>query len=189
VDEATWLKSRDPMKMLKLLQDRASVRKLRLFVCAEIRRVLNSENPNAAEAIDWGERLADGEVTWQDVENFHDRCRQQFLTTAEDIRLFAVQVASCRPKEVRAVCDLARCIFGNPFQSTSIDPEVLRWSEGTVPRLAQSIYEDRRWEALPILGDALEDAGCDEPAVLAHCRHRGPHARGCHVLDLILGKE
>jgi len=54
--------------------------------------------------------------------------------------------------------------------------------------LAQRIYEDRTFEHLPILADALEDAGCTEATILDHCRGPGPHVRGCHVLDVLLGK-
>jgi hypothetical protein len=55
--------------------------------------------------------------------------------------------------------------------------------------IAEAIYADRRFEDLPILADALEEAGCTDDAILRHCRGPGPHMRGCHVLDLILGKE
>jgi hypothetical protein len=59
----------------------------------------------------------------------------------------------------------------------------------TVIQFAQQIYEDRAFDRLPILADALEDAGCTNPAILDHCRGPGPHARGCWVVDLLLGKD
>jgi hypothetical protein len=80
------------------------------------------------------------------------------------------------------------CVFGNPFRPTTIDPGWLAWNNGAVEKLARTIYEDRRWEIMPILGDALEDALCDNRAILDHCRGPGPHVRGCWVVDLILGK-
>jgi hypothetical protein len=55
--------------------------------------------------------------------------------------------------------------------------------------LAQGIYDERAFERLPILADALEDAGCTDAAILVHCRGPGPHVRGCWVVDLILGKQ
>jgi hypothetical protein len=58
-----------------------------------------------------------------------------------------------------------------------------------VRTLAGSIYEDRGFDRLPILADALEEAGCTEAELLAHLRGRGPHVRGCWVLDLLLGKK
>jgi hypothetical protein len=55
--------------------------------------------------------------------------------------------------------------------------------------LAQGIYTDRDFSAMPILADALQDAGCENDDVLAHCRDANQlHARGCWVLDLLLGK-
>jgi hypothetical protein len=56
-----------------------------------------------------------------------------------------------------------------------------------VPKLAQGIYEERAFDRLPILADALEDAGGDE-ALIAHLHSPGPHARGCWVVDLLLAK-
>ena len=58
----------------------------------------------------------------------------------------------------------------------------------TVVSLAEGIYAERAFDRLPILADALQDAGCDNPDVLDHCRGDGPHARVCWVVDLILGK-
>jgi hypothetical protein len=58
-----------------------------------------------------------------------------------------------------------------------------------VQKLAKSIYDDRAFDHLPILADALEDAGCTDAAILEHCRGPGPHVRGCWVVDLILGKH
>jgi hypothetical protein len=65
----------------------------------------------------------------------------------------------------------------------------LNWNDGTVVKLAEGIYNDRAFDRLPVLADALEDAGCTEAEILAHCRSGGEHVRGCWVLDLILGKE
>ena len=78
-------------------------------------------------------------------------------------------------------------MFGNLFRPIEVDPSWLTWNDGTVGRVAQSIYDDRAWDQLPVLGDALEDAGCTKEDVLAHCRGPGPHTRGCWVVDLLLG--
>jgi hypothetical protein len=82
---------------------------------------------------------------------------------------------------------LLRCQFGNPFRPVVLDPAWLGWSGGSVRELAEHIYLDRAFDLLPILGDALEDAGCAEATLLDHCRAPGPHARGCWVVDLLLG--
>ncbi|AWM42428.1 hypothetical protein C1280_28495 [Gemmata obscuriglobus] len=80
-----------------------------------------------------------------------------------------------------------RCIFGNPFRPVAFAPE---WRTSTAVALAQGMYESRDFSAMPILADALQDAGCDNDAMLDHCRDpEGVHARGCWVVDLVLGKE
>jgi hypothetical protein len=76
-------------------------------------------------------------------------------------------------------------IFGNPFRPVSVDPS---WLTSTVLVLARGIYDDRAFDRLPILADALQDAGCDNGAILNHCRQTGEHVRGCWVVDLLLGK-
>lgn len=63
------------------------------------------------------------------------------------------------------------------------------WNDGTVERLAQVINEEKRWGDLPILGDALIDAGCNDEEILSHCRHPGRHVNGCWVLDLFIEKR
>ena len=83
---------------------------------------------------------------------------------------------------------LLRDIFANPFRPVSFDPSWLAWNGGTVVKLAQGIYDERAFDRLPVLADALEEAGCDNIGILAHCRQPGEHVRGCWVVDLILGK-
>jgi hypothetical protein len=80
-------------------------------------------------------------------------------------------------------------VFGNPFRPLDLYPTWLAWNGGTIPKLAQAIYDERRFADLPILADALEEAGCDNADVLAHCRSEGQHVRGCWVVDLLLGKS
>ncbi len=58
-----------------------------------------------------------------------------------------------------------------------------------MPKLAAAVYEERAFDRLPLLADALEDAGCTNAELLGHLRGPGPHARGCRALDLLLGKE
>jgi hypothetical protein len=85
---------------------------------------------------------------------------------------------------------LLRCVFGNPFRPASaFTPSVLSWNDGTVVKLAESIYNERAFDRLPVLADALEDAGCTEAELLGHLRSAGPHVRGCWALDAVLGKS
>lgn len=94
---------------------------------------------------------------------------------------------------------LLRDIFGNPFRP--LQPKRGKWSgkeklrgwltqhSGTIPKLAQTIYDDRAFDRLPILADALVEAGYTNADILTHCRQPGEHVRGCWVVDLILGKN
>jgi hypothetical protein len=88
--------------------------------------------------------------------------------------------------ELRAQAALLRDIFGNPFRPVAFDPA---WLTSDVLALARGMYESRDFSAMPILADALQDAGCDNDDVLGHCRGPGPHVRGCRVVDMILGKS
>jgi len=81
---------------------------------------------------------------------------------------------------------LLRDVFGNPFRPVTFDTA---WRTATVTNLAQAIYHERAFDRLPILADALEDAGCTNADVLRHCRQPGEHVRGCWVVDLVLGKS
>lgn len=75
--------------------------------------------------------------------------------------------------------------FGDIERPVVLDPS---WRTEAVVALAAGIYANRGFDRLPILADALDDAGCASPDVLTHCRSAGPHARGCWVVDLLLGK-
>jgi hypothetical protein len=81
--------------------------------------------------------------------------------------------------------DLLRCIFNNPFRPITIEP----FLSFAAVQMAQAIYDERAFDRLPLLGDALEESGVSDSELLAHCRADTPHARGCHVVDLILGKK
>jgi hypothetical protein len=88
-----------------------------------------------------------------------------------------------------ALAALIREVLGNPFRPATVDPSWLSWNDGTVVKIAQAAYDEHRFEDLPILADALEEAGCDDADILSHCRGPGPHVRGCWVVDLLLGKR
>lgn len=91
--------------------------------------------------------------------------------------------------EKRHQLPLLRDIFADPFRPPApVAPAVLAWNGGTVPKLAAAIYDEGAFDRLPVLADALEEAGCEDAALVAHCREPGPHVRGCWAVDLILGK-
>jgi hypothetical protein len=84
------------------------------------------------------------------------------------------------------IADFARDIFGNPFRPVTFNPV---WRTYTVLALANGIYTERAFDRMPMLADALEEAGCENVDILLHCREPGEHVRGCWVVDLVLGKE
>jgi hypothetical protein len=86
---------------------------------------------------------------------------------------------------IEILCSLIRDLFVLPGRNFSGDPG---WRSSRVKSVAQTIYEERRFEDLPILADALEEAGCTNAELLDHCRQPGEHVRGCWVVDLILDK-
>jgi hypothetical protein len=91
----------------------------------------------------------------------------------------------CVPEQAQQAA-LLRDIFGDPFHPVALAPAS---RTAAAVALAQGTYDERAFDRLPILADALEDAGCADRAILDHLRGPGPHVRGCWALDLILGKE
>jgi hypothetical protein len=211
--EAEWLTCTNPGPMVAFLENTGSDRKLRLFAVACCRRSWDTLTDKIWDtltierlrrAVEVGEQYADGLVNdqtrsaaWDVVQKMQEDAidRQEWERAAWILRIHC-PVYDFMNRSVRYApvgdwglkCQLLRDIFGNPFRPASIDPTVLTWNGGTVPKLAQAIYNDRRFSDLPILADALEEAGCDNADILAHCRSEGPHVRGCWVVDLILGK-
>jgi hypothetical protein len=95
----------------------------------------------------------------------------------------------CDDKSEHAL--LLREVVGNPFSIPSIDPFWVSHNGGVVRDLAMSMQTTWDFDRMPILADALEDAGCDDQDILNHCRQQptSNHVRGCWVLDLLLGTE
>ncbi|MFO0806182.1 MAG: hypothetical protein U0791_24025 [Gemmataceae bacterium] len=81
---------------------------------------------------------------------------------------------------------MLRDIFGNPFRPVAFDPS---WRTSTAVAIAKGMYESRDFAPMPLLADALQDAGCEHADILDHCRGPGPHVKGCWVVDLVLGRE
>jgi hypothetical protein len=96
------------------------------------------------------------------------------------------RILFAQAEERVALANLLRDIFGNPFRLPALDPT---WRTSTAVAIAQNVYESRDFGAMPILADALQDAGCDDEELLAHCRDpKQVHVRGCWVVDAVLGK-
>jgi len=198
--ENEWLASTDPAALLRYLNgglsraQRPSDRKLRLFAVACCR--LCPDQP-------WRDALA--------VDRYEDSLHGLGLTAGQWAYNWAAPHITSVLAATRAA--LLRDLVGNPFRPVQIrglgpcpncfhlpcacqnhwerGPGAgwLAWHNGTVAHIAHGIYDDRAFDRLPILADALEEAGCDSTDLLAHLRSPGPHVRGCHVLDLLLGKD
>lgn len=206
--EQEWLQCVDPAPMLNSL-DESNPRKLRLFAVACCRRIQHLlTDPLYCELIDLAERCAEGEVTVNDVLARKNAIPRTGWSTeamkaalevgghgawfsARRARSFAVDAIrragnpALADKERMAQSNLLRDIFGNPFRPVFLEPQ---WLTPTVRTLAALIDENQAYQDMPILGDALEDAGCTAEAILDHCHGSVSHVRGCWALDLLLGK-
>jgi hypothetical protein len=205
--EAEWLACTDLVPMLEFLEAEASDRKLRLFGCACCRQVWESLTEDCfRDAVEVAERFADGKASRKELalaKKTSGAALEGAGVTGPRYCALGSAWSSTRNPPTAAIYPLwvftdeadrkweiqfLRDIFGNPFRPVTADPSWLAWNESTVRKIAQAIYEERAFEQLPVLADALEDAGCDDADLLAHCRGDGPHVRGCWVIDLLLGK-
>ena len=214
--ESEWLTATDPTAMLEFLQGKASDRKLRLFACGVSRQFAPLVR---TDVFLLGIEAAEGFVDGQRTKAAMTRCRRAmkermvelvggypqsdewkalFLTSLaigeKEYRGFSASLFNMLQSRggyplkrvINSAGLIVSDIFGNPFRPVTLDP---RWQSETVVALATGIYAERAFDRMPILADALEEAGCDHTDILAHCRGDGPHVRGCWVVDLILGKE
>jgi hypothetical protein len=132
---------------------------------------------SAAQAYGIACRAAGYHDLWQQI---HDG-RLQLRRVTYDSRVFSLAEAAVQ-------ADLLRDIIGDPYRRATASSSWLAWNDGTVRKLAQSTDEGA-FDRLPILADALEEAGCTDEEILAHCRGPGPHVKGCWVVDLLQGRN
>jgi hypothetical protein len=218
--EKQWLTARriDPLRNWCEHHHKRNPRKERLFACACCRRIweqLRDERSRAA--IEAAEAYADRRIdrttlskaraeavraeqaaSWPSrrrVGRFSPKFAQAatLVTHPERFSVFVetsryAQFATSNAMvESAAQAGLLREIFGNPFRPSEFASE---WRSDTALSLARHIYESRDFAQMPILADALQDAGCDNADILSHCRDpQQVHVRGCWVVDLVLGKE
>jgi hypothetical protein len=188
----TWQTSRNPATLLGMVQglDLSSQRKLQLFTGACYRHVLLDSDLELLSWLDLSDRVADGLIDHTELRNawnWRQPCNPlPFPTNAEVARNVTARKARNGEAERRWQVWLLHEMFENRFPPIFIET---CWQTTTVIALAQSIYAERAFDRMPILGDALEEAGCTTAAILDHCRRPGEHVRGCWLVDLILGKE
>jgi hypothetical protein len=213
--EAEWLAATDPMPMLEFLKGKPSDRKLRLVACACVHRLGGHlKDERSKQALELAERFADGTANKAELRRARQavRAAQEGLVLdlkrrAEGSAYEVVALAATEKDFVKAIPEswpvarlqatgirvarepfpsiLLREIIGNPFRPITLNPS---WLTSTVLALATGIYDEKGFDRLPILADALQDADCDNEEILNHFRQPGEHCRGCWALDLVLGK-
>jgi hypothetical protein len=126
-------------------------------------------------------------AAWGTLDTVAAQAAFEIVQTAIGAVPDAVQRKIIEPTDLGlVVCNSLRDIFGNPWGRRR---QPIPWMSSTVESLAHAIYEEYAFCNMPILADALEDAGCDNAEILNHCREPKDHVRGCWVLDLTLGKD
>ncbi len=216
--EAEWLGCEDPQRMLGLMVEKASDRKLRLFACACCRGIWGLLHRCGRNAVKVAECFADGNVdelelcgARYELERVGDNLvaagrrstpanRAAYAATGDKPAYWAPVAAKHAERAADATgapagprqAALLRDIIGNLYSPRSIDQA---WVTVDLRRLAKKLYRARRspsgglnGEILAMLSVALEEAGCTDESILAHLRSPGPHVRGCWVVDLLLGK-
>ncbi len=209
--EEEWVASRSPVAMFRHLEAGPNDRKVLLYASALCRLRPELLTDVIREWIAAVERVLGGEADEGTLDKVQESAEFETSHLAEDgpggTRTYYRAIADVvfvswqfaetedfdRPppmEELRTVgkahADIIRDIFGNPFRPISFAPA---WRTDTAVSLAKHMYESRDFSAMPVLADALQDAGCDNDDILTHCRdEKQIHVRGCWVVDLILEK-
>jgi hypothetical protein len=191
--EPEWEAATDAYALLHRGGKDLDDRKLRLFACACCRRLpILMEDDRNVRAIEVAEQYADGLVAKRELKKARKAARIPWLTSFEPYDEAVLAINATRQflpaRQQEHICSLLRDLTGNPFRPVRFKPSWLRANGGAVQQLAQAIHAEQRWEEMPILGDALEDAGCVDPTILDHCRRPGEHAVGCWLIDAVLGR-
>ena len=197
--------------MLKGLDAKKHRRKWLLFNCACCRRVWDKMPDDCRGYVEAAERYALGAGLKKDLGPLRGRVHEAFnnslrwpdrasaaqaaMMVTNTTRFCAWNAASAGAKgrvahrrERHAQADLLREVMGNLYRAVAVEPAWLTWDGGAVPRMAQAVLADGRFSDLPVLADALEEAGCTNAELLGHLRGPGPHVRGCWALDVLLGR-
>jgi hypothetical protein len=205
--EDEWLATEDLAAMLALLGERFGDVQYRFFVAACCRRIWPRLPQEARQAVETAERYADGAATLEDLRLAARATFRQGSSPAEleaahmavvrtayrlaapmaaDAALRAVEEGGGDPAAERAEqCRLLREIVGDPSRPALIDPSWLAGNDGAVARVALGLHQRRAYDELPILADALEEAGCADGALLTHLRLPGGHVAGCWAVEAI----
>jgi pSer/pThr/pTyr-binding forkhead associated (FHA) protein len=213
--EAQWLAETNPERLLEEMRRRFGTRKLQLFGLGCCRLVPHLEESSACrDALNVLRQCADNltlvegrelqaallrlrglgryiahfflpemDVDWGNLSTGHE----PLIEVGTERWEIYLPLEHCLSYNQ---CDLIRELSGNPYRPTVLDPFWGHWNDGCVGKMARLIYNEERFEDLPILADALEEAGCTEGPLLEHLReYRQAHVRGCWAVDLLLGQH
>jgi hypothetical protein len=207
--EQEWLTCTDPSALLDYLRGKVSERKLRLFACGCCRRIWHLlTDKRSRKVIEVAEQFADSEIDFDTFQStlagpnraksvVTDLCHREAWWAAYLVAFDAAAMVSDSSwdptgelfkTEEKAQCRLLHDLLGDSFCSAFVHPKKLWARKRNALNLAHTIYDDRAFDRLPVLADALEDAGCNNADILNHCRQPSEHVRGCWVVDLLLGK-
>lgn len=176
-------------------------RRSELEMTARVNRLVDEESLTDVADFLFQELIDSGLLPkrlFQDIKRINSQAILDQLTRLAQIAEFTSAISDERCQSMLSAANqipnwpgswLIREIYGNQTPVTPIDPDWLAWDAGTVRAIAQGVYEERAFDRLPILADALQDAGCDEEEVLAHLRSSQEHYLGCWALDWVLGKS
>ncbi|QDU19479.1 hypothetical protein [Urbifossiella limnaea] len=198
-----WTRTANPVPMLRFAwKQTGDKRRLRLAAAAawELYRD-GDDDPELPGLLDLAARVADSEASEEERAAGFARARialgregSRFLNWSAYEAAFSTfgdyggvlgAPRDRTPQRTAPYADLLREIYGDLFLAEAFDPS---WRTEAVVGLARGMYAERDFGPMPVLADALEDAGCTSGEVLDHCRGPGPHVRGCWVVDLVLGK-
>jgi hypothetical protein len=143
-------------------------------------------NPQAAVAAYWATNIKPAGPLWNIFTAAAGALARHAAEVPHGQRAAAYEAMQSITRSAQA--KLIREVIGNPFRPAIIDPHWRTWSGGIVVQLAEGIYEDRAFATMPVLGDALEEAGCTDETILKHCRQTDEHVRGCWVVDAVLAR-
>jgi hypothetical protein len=205
MDEAEWLASGDPIQLLEEIRATANASQLWLYVTLCLYGIgadagVDLLQPHFAGTLEENSLIA----MRRNLEAIAiQRSGGSYRPGGKPVKMTAVaqralaQLAALQPPWLAAVgvttetrhqlqrsqCDWIRCLLSR--RPVTLDP---RWLTSTVIDLATAIYEGNAFDRMPILADALMDAGCDNKSIFQHCRSER-HTRGCWVINAILEKN
>lgn len=201
----TWEECNAPLALAQCVRSWrliTSERRIRLQACAFARCLLPQGRRFGlfSKAVEWGENWAETGTPPAGAEQTRRELIQRIQiqrirAKSDDDWAYAaswclgdspsIDLGEPKPSHRNVLADTYREFFPNPFIGVRWNPD---WFTSTVRDLAAHIYTSREFPVMPILADALQDAGCEDELILNHCRANKPHARGCWILDAILGK-